>query len=118
MSELILPKEERIEIPSKFKCDKHVYYSDDKPCPECRKENSVTVAELANKVNLPIATIIDENGVMQVIINTNDEKYLWAAWKRIEKAIDFVLHQAEIRRQATSIQTAPASVLEKLRGNE
>lgn len=107
---------ERIIIPSKFKCETHGHYSNEAPCEECRKANSVTVAQLANKINLPIATIIDENGVMQIIINTTDEKYLWAAWKRIEKAIDFVLHQAELKRQATAIQTAPASVLESLRG--
>lgn len=107
----------RIEIPSKYRCDKHVYYSDEKPCDECRKENSATIQELARKVNLPIAALIDDNGVMQIIINTHDEKTLWATWKRIEKAIDFVLHQAELKRQATAIQTAPASVLGKLRGN-
>lgn len=108
--------EDRIIIPSKFKCEKHSYYSDENPCDDCRKEKSTSVVELSGKINLPIAAIIDDQGVMQIILNTSDEKYLWAAWKRIEKAIDFVLHQAEIKRQATAIQTAPASVLEKLRG--
>lgn len=108
---------DRIIIPSKYSCEKHVYYSNENPCEECRKDMSVTVAQLANKINLPLAAIIDDQGVMQIIVNTNDEKYLWAAWKRMEKAIDFILHQAELKRQATAIQTAPASVLDKLRGN-
>lgn len=115
---MIMTIEDRIIIPSKFKCERHSHYSDEKPCNECRKEMSVTVAELHGKVNLPLACIIDENGVMQIIINTSDEKWLWASWKRMEKAIDFVLHQEELKRQATAIQTAPASVLANLRGVE
>lgn len=107
---------ERIIIPSKFSCERHGWYSDDKPCDECRKANSVTIADLHGKVNLPIAALIDDNGVMQIIINTTDERYLWAAWKRMEKAIDFVLTQVEMKRQATGIQAAPADILKSLRG--
>lgn len=108
----------RIEIPSRFKCTKHTYYADDKPCPDCRKEMSVGLDDLHNKINLPIAAFIDDNGVMQIVINTTDEKYLWAAWKRMEKAIDFILHQVEMKRQSEKLVVAPASVLDGLRGQE
>lgn len=106
---------DRIIIPSKYKCEEHVYYSDEKPCQECIKKLCVKVSDLHNKANLPIAAFVDENKVLQVVINTDDEYMLWATWKRIENAISFVLNQKEIRRQATAIQTAPASVLDKLR---
>lgn len=109
---------ERILIPAKYRCEAHNYYSDERPCTDCVKKNSVSVQDLANKMNLPIAALIDENGVMQIVINTTDERYLWAAWKRIEKAIDFVLHNAEMKRQATAVQVAPASVLDTLRGKD
>lgn len=109
-------EQERIIIPSRFKCEKHTYYSDDKPCQECYKENSVKVSDLHGKANLPIAAFIDENKVLQFVINTDDEFFLWGTWKRLESAIAYVLQQKEIKRQATSIQTAPASVLDKLRG--
>lgn len=109
-------EQDRIIIPSKYKCERHSYYSDEKPCAECMKAMSVTLNDLHNKANLPIATFIDENKVMQVVINTDDECMLWATWKRIEAAIEFVLHQKEMKRQATSIQKVDASVLDKIRG--
>lgn len=107
---------ERIIIPSKYKCERHAYYSDEKPCQDCMKAMSVTVNDLHNKANLPLAAFVDENKVLQVVINTDDEYMLWATWKRMENAIHFILQQKEMKRQATAIQTAPASVLEKLRG--
>lgn len=115
MSEIITEPEQRIEIPAKYKCIRHSHYSDEKPCPECLKAMSVKLTDLHNKANLPIAAFIDENNVLQVVINTSDEFRLWAVYHRIENAIRFVLQQEEIKRQATSIQTAPASVLDKLR---
>lgn len=111
-------QEERIIIPSKYKCERHSYYSDDKPCQECLKLMCVKVGDLHNKANLPLAAFIDENKVLQVVVNTDDEYLLWAVWKRMENVIEFVLQQKEIKRQATSIQTAPASVLSKLGLNE
>ena len=106
--------DERIVIPAKHSCDKHTYYSDDKMCPTCYKEKSITLNELHGKINMPLAAIIDENGFMQIVVNTENEYTLWATWKRMEQAINFILTQAEIKRQQTSIQTAPASVLDKL----
>ena len=106
---------ETILIPSKYKCEKHNYYSDDKPCQECYKDMCLKVSDLHNKPNVPIATLIDENNVLQVVINTTDEFRLWACFHRIENAIRFVLSQEEIKRQATAIQIAPPSVLEKIR---
>ncbi len=111
-------EQDRIIIPSKYKCEKHAYYSDEKPCQECMKAISVGVNDLHNKANLPIACFVDENRVLQVVINTSDEYMLWATFHRIENAIRFVLQQAEIKRQATAIQTAPASILDKLRGSD
>lgn len=109
--------EERIIIPSKYKCEVHNYYSDDRPCVECAKSNYININDLNSKPNFVMGAIIDENGVMQVIINTADEGRLWATFHRMENAIQFVLHQAELKRQATSIQQVPASVLDKIRGN-
>lgn len=107
---------DRIIIPSKYKCERHAYLSDEKPCATCMKEMSVGMNDLHNKSNLPIAAFIDDNRVMQIVLNTDDEFMLWATWKRIESAIQFILHQKEMKRQATSIQAVPASTLEKLRG--
>lgn len=109
--------QERIIIPSKYKCEKHIYYSDDKPCQACMKEMSVGLNDLHNKSNMPLAAFIDENKVMQVVINTDDELMLWATWKRMENAINFVLQQKEMKRQATALSTsAPKSVIDTLRG--
>jgi len=76
----------------------------------------IKISDLDSKPNFVIGAIVDESGVMQVVINTNDEGRLWATHKRLEHAIEFVLQQKEIQRRATAIQAAPASVLEKLRG--
>lgn len=107
-------EQERIILPSKFTCEKHVYYSNDRPCRQCYDEKSIKIHELNARPNMPLAAFIDENGIMQVVVNTDDEGMLWSTWKRMEQAIAFVLTQKEIRRQQTSIQTAPASVLDKL----
>lgn len=107
---------DRIIIPSKYRCEKHSYYSDEKPCHDCMKAMSVGINDLHNKSNLPLAAFIDENKVMQIVINTDDECMLWATWKRMENAINFVLQQKEMKRQATSIQTVSAGTLDKLRG--
>lgn len=77
----------------------------------------IKVSDLDRKPNFVMGALIDENGVMQIVINTTEEGRLWATWKRMEQAIGFVLQQAEVKRQATSIQKAPASVLDALRGN-
>lgn len=111
-------QQDRIIIPSKYSCEKHTYYSNDKPCQDCYKEKCVKLEDLHGKANLPIAVVIDENKVMQIVLNTDDEFYLWGAWKRLENAINFILQQKEIKRQATAIQTVPAGVLDKLRGTE
>jgi hypothetical protein len=80
------------------------------------KVEFIKISDLDSKPNFVIGAIVDENGVMQIIVNTNDEGRLWATFHRIEEAIKFVLQQAEIRRRASGVQAAPASVLDKLRG--
>lgn len=110
-------EQERIIIPSKYSCERHSWYSDVNSCQECYKEKCVKLSDLNGKSNLPIAAFIDDNKVLQFVINTDDEFFLWGTWKRLESAIAFVLQQKELRRQATSIQTAPASVLNTLRGD-
>ena len=81
-----------------------------------KKVEFIKISDLDSKPNFVMGAIIDEAGIMQVVINTNDEGRLWATWKRLEKAIEFVLQQKELQRRATAIQAAPASVLDKLRG--
>jgi hypothetical protein len=80
------------------------------------KVEFIKISDLDSKPNFVMGAIIDEGGVMQIVINTADEGRLWATWKRMEKAIEFVLQQQELKRRATQIQAAPADVLEKLRG--
>ena len=108
----------KIVIPSKYKCERHGYYSDEKPCQECIKSLYMKVSDLHNKPNVPMAVLVDENNNIQIVINTTNEFTLWAAYHRLYNAINFVLGQEEVKRQATMIQTAPASVLDNLRGNE
>jgi hypothetical protein len=79
------------------------------------KVEFIKISDLDSKPNFVMGSIVDEAGIMQVVINTDDEGRLWATWKRMEKAIEFVLQQKELRRRASSIQAAPASVLDKLR---
>ncbi len=107
---------DRIIIPSKYKCETHGYYSDERPCQECVKVNHIKISELHGKQNFVMGALVDENGVMQLVINTADEGRLWATFHRLEDGIRFVLQQEALKRQATAIQTAPASVLDKLRG--
>ena len=110
--------EDNIIIPAKYKCEAHAWYSDVSECPECLKEfqkkNCINVTDLNGKTNLVFAVVI-ENGVMKQVINTNDECTLAMAERRIKGGIDYVLMMTEKARQATAIQTAPASVLDKLR---
>lgn len=80
------------------------------------KVEFIKISDLDSKPNFVMGAIVDEGGVMQIVINTQDEGRLWATWKRMEEAIKFVIQQAELRRRATQIQAAPASVLDKLRG--
>ena len=87
------------------------------PTEEKPKLEFINVSDLDKKPNFVMGALVDQNGVMQIVINTTEEGRLWATWKRMEQAIGFVLQQAEIKRQATSIQKAPASVLDALRGN-
>lgn len=76
----------------------------------------IKIEDLHNKPNFVMGAIVDANGVMQIIINTNDEGRLWATFHRIEAAIQFVIQQTELKRRATAIQAAPADVLKHLRG--
>lgn len=80
------------------------------------KVEFIKISDLDSKPNFVMGAIVDEGGVMQVVVNTDDEGRLWATWKRMEKAIEFVLQQKELRRRASTIQAAPASVLDQLRG--
>lgn len=80
------------------------------------KVEFIKISDLDSKPNFVMGAIIDESGVMQIVINTQDEGRLWSTWKRMEGAINFVLQQAELRRRASAVQAAPASVLDKLRG--
>lgn len=85
--------------------------------PEVKEKNYITIAELDGRPNVVLSVIIDPaTKEMQVIVNTDDEMRLWATWHRIEDTIRFVLQQAAIKRQATGIQVAPASVLDMLNG--
>ena len=83
---------------------------------EEKKVEFIKISDLDSKPNFVMGAIIDESGVMQIVINTADEGRLWATHKRMEHAIEFVLQQSELKRRATQIQAAPASVLDKLRG--
>ena len=81
-----------------------------------KKVEFIKISDLDSKPNFVMGAIVDEGGVMQVIINTNDEGRLWATHKRMEYAIEFVLQQKELQRRATAVQVAPASGLDNLRG--
>ena len=83
---------------------------------EEKKVEFIKISDLDSKPNFVMGAIVDEAGIMQIIINTNDEGRLWATWHRMEEAIKFVIQQKELQRRATAIQAAPASVLDKLRG--
>lgn len=87
--------------------------------PEEPKPNYITLKELDGRLNVVLSVIVDpDTKEMQVIINTNDELRLWATFHRVEDAIRYVLQQAAIKRQATAIQAVPASVLDRLNGNQ
>jgi len=113
----------RIVIPSKYKCDRHSWYSDVSECTTCmeefQKQNCVKVSELNGKTNLVFAVVI-EDGKMCQVINTNDETTLAMAERRIRGGIDYVLMMTEKARQAKAIQVAQAvpsaDVLSKIRG--
>lgn len=80
--------------------------------------NFVTIQELDNRPNLVMAIMTDPvTKNPQIIINSGDEGRLWTCLHRLEDAIRFHLQQLDARRQATSIQAAPASVLDRLNGN-
>lgn len=87
--------------------------SEDKP-----KIEYIKISDLDSKPNFVMGAIIDESGKMQIVLNTDEEGRLWATWHRLQAAIEWVLQQKELKRQAMAIQTAPASVLENLRGND
>lgn len=114
---LIFEEAPKILIPSKFNCERHAWHSDESGCPQCMQGMKVTANDLHNKINMPLAAYVNDDGVMQVVVNTSDERTLWATWKRMEGAINFVLNAAEAKRQATAIQPASASIMDKLRGN-
>ncbi len=82
------------------------------------KPNYIKISDLDSKPNFVMGAIVDESGKMQIIINTNDEGRLWATFHRMQAAIEWILQQKELKRQATAIQTAPASVLDSLRGTD
>ena len=82
------------------------------------KVELIKIEDLHSKPNFVMGALVDESGVMQIIINTQDEGRLWATFHRIENAINFVLQQTELKRRATSVQAAPANILEKLRGHD
>lgn len=78
----------------------------------------ISPEELNTKVNVVFATLIHpETKEIQIVINQGSKYVLWAAWKDMEDMIKFHLHMIEEKRKATSIQTAPASVLDRLNGN-
>lgn len=86
--------------------------------PKEEKPNFVTIQELDNRPNLVMAIMTDPvTKNPQVIINSGDEGRLWTCIHRLEDAIRYHLQQLEARRQATSITTAPASILDRLNGN-
>lgn len=85
--------------------------------PKSEEPNFVTIQELDNRPNLVMAIMTDPiTKNPQIIINSGDEGRLWTCLHRLEDAIRYHLQQLEARRQATGIQTAPASVLDRLNG--
>lgn len=98
MSELILPEAEVKQEESKIQY--------------------IKISDLDSKPNFVMGAIVDESGKMQIIINTNDEGRLWATFHRMQSAIEWVLQQKELKRQAESIQVAPKSVLDSFRGQD
>lgn len=77
----------------------------------------ISPEELNGKVNVVFATLIHpETKEIQIVINQGSKYVLWAAWKDMEDMIKFHLSMIEEKRRATSIQTAPASVLDRLNG--
>lgn len=96
MSDIILPPEKESIDPSKL----------------------ISPEELNTKVNVVFATLIHpETKEIQIVINQGSKYVLWAAWKDMEEMIKFHLHMIEEKRKATAIQTAPASVLDRLNNN-
>ncbi len=85
---------------------------------EEKKIEYIKISDLDSKPNFVMGAIIDEAGKMQIIINTADEGRLWATFHRIQSAIEWVLQQEAMKRQVGSVQVAPASILETLRGND
>lgn len=78
----------------------------------------ISPEELNTKVNVVFATLIHpETKEVQIVINQSNKYVLWAAWKDMEEMIKFHLHMVEEKKRATAIQTAPASVLDRLNGN-
>lgn len=87
--------------------------------PQEETPNFVTIQELDNRPNLVMAIMTDPvTKNPQIIINSGDEGRLWTCLHRLEDAIRYHLQQLEERRKATSIQTAPASILDRLNGNQ
>lgn len=78
----------------------------------------ISPEELNEKVNVVFATLIHpETKEIQIVMNQSNKYVLWAAWKDLEDVIKYHLQEIELRKRATSIQTAPASVLDRLNGN-
>lgn len=92
MSNIILPDTDKID-PSKL----------------------ISPEELNSKVNVVFATLIHpETKEIQIVINQGSKYVLWAAWKDMEDMIKFHLSMIEEKRRASSIQTVPAGVLDRL----
>jgi len=108
--------EKRIEIPSKFKCEKHNFYSDTESCYECWKSQTVHLTDLDGKLNLPFAVFYDRDTKQRgMVVNTNNIPELWDILHEFEDIIKSVKIQLIKRSQMTGVQQAPASVLDKLR---
>jgi hypothetical protein len=97
MSDIILPESKESIDPSKL----------------------ISPEELNTKINVVFATLIHpETKEVQIVINQSNKYVLWAAWKDMEEMIKFHLHMVEEKKRATSIQSAPASILERLNGKD
>lgn len=80
-----------------------------------QESKTITPEELNGKMNVIFAVLSHpETKEMQIVINSSNEFILATALRRMDRSIDGHLYEVQVKRQSTAIQTAPASVLERL----
>lgn len=75
----------------------------------------MTETKGVNDNNILLAVEINDQGMMQCRINSNNEAWLALAYRKLGQAMDYYLEEQEIKKQHSVLVKAPASVLERLR---